>query len=207
MRQLQQKQDLESVLESALQQNFFVNEDQHAAFSNYLKDSSLAIDVWDGEGQKHHGTGRLQLSKLLRQGQPKKIVAQEVDLFEPQLNSFVGSLQVLLTNEGKQTDQTLNSKSIEQSTRKLNRDQIPASAPSKSKKVYSKPLEQVDTEKAFTNAATDYVPYANDISEEARKKLRIARLRQQNATTELNPQILNDAEASDWAKTQTLKQI
>jgi len=38
-------------------------------------------------------------------------------------------------------------------------------------------LEQVETEKALTNAATDYVPFANDISEEARKKLRIARLR------------------------------
>jgi len=38
-------------------------------------------------------------------------------------------------------------------------------------------LEQVETEKALTSAATDYVPFANDISEEARKKLRIARLR------------------------------
>ncbi len=28
------------------------------------------------------------------------------------------------------------------------------------------------------SAATDYVPYANDISEEARKKLRVDRLRQ-----------------------------
>jgi hypothetical protein len=63
---------------------------------------------------------------------------------------------------------------------------MPASAPSKSKKIYSKPLDQVDTEKALASAATDYVPYANDISEEARKKLRVARLRQQTASTELN---------------------
>jgi hypothetical protein len=59
----------------------------------------------------------------------------------------------------------------------------------------------------MANAATDYVPYANDISEEARKKLRVARLRQQTATTELDTQVLNDAEASDWIKHQTLKQI
>lgn len=59
MRQMQQKQDFESVLESALQQTFFITEDQHFAFANYMKDSMLSIDVWDGEGQKHYGTGRL----------------------------------------------------------------------------------------------------------------------------------------------------
>ncbi len=37
----------------------------------------------------------------MRQGQPKKVVAQEIDLFEPMLNAYVGTLQVLLTNEGK----------------------------------------------------------------------------------------------------------
>jgi hypothetical protein len=52
--------------------------------------------------------------------------------------------------------------------------------------VYSKPLEQLETEKALSIAATDYVPYANEISEEARKKLRVTRLRQQTATSELN---------------------
>jgi len=46
---MQQKQDFESILESALKQTFFVPEDQHFAFANYLKDSMLAIDVWDDE--------------------------------------------------------------------------------------------------------------------------------------------------------------
>jgi hypothetical protein len=52
----------------------------------------------------------------------------------------------------------------------------------------------------LASAATDYVPYANEISEEARKKLRVTRLRQQTASSELNALVLNDAEASDWVK-------
>lgn len=50
------------------------------------------------------------------------------------------------------------------------------SLPVKSKKVYSKPLEP--SQSMLMSAATDYVPNANDISEEARKKLRVDRLRQ-----------------------------
>jgi len=52
-----------------------VTEEQQAAFATYLRDQSLAIDVWDGNTQSHYGTGRLNLAKLLRQGQPTKILA------------------------------------------------------------------------------------------------------------------------------------
>jgi hypothetical protein len=56
-------------------------------------------------------------------------------------------------------------------------------------------------------AATEYVPHANDINEEARKKLRVTRLHQSTCTETLNQNILTDKNAGEWAKHQTLKQI
>lgn len=43
----------------------------------------------------------MPLAKLLRQGQPSRVLAQELDLYEPNLNKWVGTLQVLISNEGK----------------------------------------------------------------------------------------------------------
>ena len=43
-------------------------------------------------------------------------------------------------------------------------------------------------------------PLANEVSEEARKKLRLDRHRQQNCTFELSDHVLQDAKAGDWAK-------
>lgn len=57
------------------------------------------------------------------------------------------------------------------------------------------------------SAATDYVPFANQISEEARKKLRVDRLRQSTMNKELSHQVLENANAGEWAKQQTLRQI
>lgn len=72
--------------------------------------------------------------------------------------------------------------------------------PVKSKKVYSKPLQAEETNSLIVSAATEYVPYANEISEEARKQLRVNRLRQATCNYELNAKVLTDAKAGDWAK-------
>lgn len=85
---------------------------------------------------------------------------------------------------------------------------MPASAPSvtpKQKKVYSKPLERTEAEQVLRNTASDWNACDNSTSEEARKKMRVARLRQQ--TAEINTQVINDPEAGQWAKQQSLKQI
>ena len=44
-------------------------------------------------------------------------------------------------------------------------------------------------------------------SELARKRLRIARMKKQAAASEVNAGVLNDPDAFDWQKEQTLKQI
>ena len=49
-----------------------------------------------------YGQARVHMSKLMRQGQPKRVLAQELDLYEPNLNKWVGSLKVLVNNEGRQ---------------------------------------------------------------------------------------------------------
>lgn len=53
------------------------------------------------------------------------------------------------------------------------------------------------------SAATDYLPFANEVSEEVRKKLRVTRLKQTIPLAE----ILSADETSEWAKHQALKQI
>lgn len=114
----------------------------------------------------------------MRQGQPKRVLAQELDLYEPSLNKWVGSLQVLISNEGRQASED-REKVFENET--LTREQQPASAPSvqtKHKKVYSKPLQSADADQVLRETATDYFPMNNSLSEEARKRLRVSRLKQ-----------------------------
>jgi hypothetical protein len=70
------------------------------------------------------------------------VLAQELDVYEPTLNKWVGSLQVLFTNEGKKAADGF-AKSAASFETQLNRERMPASAPSatpKQKKVYSKPI-------------------------------------------------------------------
>ena len=73
----------------------------------------------------------------------------------------------------------------------------------KSKKVYSRPIDQTDAHQMMRSAATDYVPFANEVSEEVRKKLRVTRLKQTIPLAE----VLSADDTSDWAKHQALKQI
>lgn len=53
------------------------------------------------------------------------------------------------------------------------------------------------------SSATDYVPFSNQISEEARKRLRVQRLHQ--SKKEDYQSKVDDLEKSEWAKTQSLK--
>lgn len=44
---------------------------------------------------------------------PSKVCAAEIELFEPNLNQYVGTLQVMMTNEGRQANQDKRARSIE----------------------------------------------------------------------------------------------
>jgi hypothetical protein len=95
---------------------------------------------------------------------------------------------------------------------------MPASAPSASKrsykKVYSKPVDQtVVQDSRLKQIATEY-DYGGDVgglskvtSEEARKKLRIDRLRAEQLNKECNPSIVSNKDSINWQKEQELKKI
>jgi hypothetical protein len=67
-------------------------------------------------------------------------------LFEPTLNQYVGTLQVLMTNEGRQTTQDKRNRSIESRketrTSSIERKTMTQPEQQKSKKVYSKPSNE-----------------------------------------------------------------
>lgn len=125
------------------------------------------------------------------------------------MNQYVGSLQVLLTNEGRKPAQVSKEVIENQGVSRAVHTSLDGRAPAKkSKKVYSKPLAAtLPSTSADKQPAASVVPYANEISEDARKQLRIQRLRQQNAQQNLDPSVINQENADSWAKMEALKQI
>ena len=67
------------------------NLQEHAKFAQYLKESVLQIQVWDGDAEQTlYGTAQIPLARLLRQGQPTIVVPQILNLYEPTFNAWVG---------------------------------------------------------------------------------------------------------------------
>ena len=52
--------------------------DEDFEFSKYLKDRILSIDIFDADSIMHFGTAKMQLSKVMRQGE--KIISKGFDL-------------------------------------------------------------------------------------------------------------------------------
>ena len=77
---------------------------EHEKFAKYLKEQILSIDVWSGEDETYYGTARVPLFRLLRQGQPQNVQAFQLDLYEQNLNLWVGQLKLHITNQGKRVD-------------------------------------------------------------------------------------------------------
>jgi hypothetical protein len=102
-----------------------------------------------------------------------------VDLFEPSQNNYAGSLQIQVTNEGRVPK-----------PKETPKVQTTSRAAVKCKKVYSKPTEPRETNVLLRSVATSYVPNENQISEEARKKLRISRMREQASDQGANSRVL-----------------
>lgn len=62
----QSKPDLEVVMDSALKQVYEIPAHQHSTFTDFLKDQSLTIEVWDADSQVNYGFSRVSLNRLLR---------------------------------------------------------------------------------------------------------------------------------------------
>ena len=183
-----------------------------------------------------YGTARVPLYRLLRQGQPSNVQSFQLDLYEQNLNMWVGQLMLQITNQGKRVDledmvkspKGGNSKIPGDSPLKTSNDPSMGksglfSANRPTKKIKSRPLDQpagkkekhtqmetllktIGTEFDYKNTGEKGSVLAAD-SELARKRLRIARLKKQTAVTEVDAGVLNDPDAFDWQKEQALKQI
>ena len=75
---------------------------EHMNLARYLKDRILTVDLWNGESLMHFGTCKVPMAAFMRQSAPSKVVAQEYDICEPEYGQNVGSLQLLVTNQGRQ---------------------------------------------------------------------------------------------------------
>ena len=76
--------------------------DDYMNLARYLKERILTVDVWNGESLMHYGTCKVPMAAFMRQSAPSKVVAQEYDMCEPEFGQNVGSLQLLVTNQGRQ---------------------------------------------------------------------------------------------------------
>lgn len=175
--------------------------DEHMQFARYLKDRVLTVDLWNGDSLMHFGTCKVPLNAFMRQGEPSKVVAQEYDVCEPEFGSNVGALQLLITNEGRKIP------ALNISPDKNNNHRH-------KKKVLSKPidtLQQIIQSEQTLATAYEYTKQTQSTmlqSEEARKKLRVDRLKKNTANFEISSSMsLNNPQASEWDKMASLKHI
>ena len=175
--------------------------DEHMQFARYLKDRVLTVELWNGDSLMHFGTCKVPLNAFMRQGEPSKVVAQEYDVCEPEFGSNVGALQLLITNEGRKIP------ALNISPDKNNNHRH-------KKKVLSKPidtLQQIIQSEQTLATAYEYTKQTQSTmlqSEEARKKLRVDRLKKNTANFEISSSMsLNNPQASEWDKMASLKHI
>lgn len=93
---------LEQILDRTICDQFHVEAHDHLSFVSYLNQHEMQIDVWDAETLVVYASGKLNMQSSLRQGKATQVVATDIELREPRSNKFIGQLQVVLTNEGRQ---------------------------------------------------------------------------------------------------------
>ena len=165
---------------------------------------------------------------MLRQGQPSNVQSFQLDLYEPNMNMWVGQLLLQITNQGKRVDLEDMVKSPKGASGKIPDDsplkkkghslmgshmaQFSQNRPTK--KVKSRPLDQPASQKdrqtqmesllKTIGTEFDYKGEQSSVlacdSEQARKRLRIARMKKQSAAVEVDCGVLNDPDAFDWQK-------
>ena len=140
-----EKVQVEKLLDLALEKTFEVPAGDHTTFVNFMRNSVLTVDCWDADSQVNYGFARVPLCKLLRQGEPSRVLAQEIDILEPNQNGWVGSLQMLIANEGKRESDIYSGKTEQYETAHTTPEPNSLFTPishKKSKKVYSTPLSR-----------------------------------------------------------------
>lgn len=140
--------------------------------AQYLKERILSIDIFDGESRMHFGTCKVPLQQIMRQGRNVVSKGLDCEIFEAQHGYSVGTLQLLLTNQGYQAS---NPKALEEHHKRVQPNQGHSKSRFK-KKVASNPIN-IENEGSYMNhLKTQLVSHTAD-DEEARKRLRIERLK------------------------------
>ena len=75
--------------------------------ARYMRDQLLTIDIYDADSRFLFATAKLPLFELLRQQMSHVVRAKEIEASAPDSAEFRCSLQVIMSNQGKQDKQQL----------------------------------------------------------------------------------------------------
>ena len=77
-------------------------ENEHMNLARYMKDQYLTIDIYDADSKFIFATAKLPMFELLRQQMSHVVRAKEIEASAPDSAEFRCSIQVIMSNQGKQ---------------------------------------------------------------------------------------------------------
>ena len=80
---------------------------ENMSLARYMRDQILTIDIYDADSRFLFATAKLPLFELLRQQMSHVVRAKEIEASAPDSPEFRCSLQVIMSNQGKQDRQQL----------------------------------------------------------------------------------------------------
>ena len=75
---------------------------ENMVLARYMRDQLLTIDIYDADSRFLFATAKLPLFELLRQQMSHVVRAKEIEASAPDSAEFRCSLQVIMSNQGKQ---------------------------------------------------------------------------------------------------------
>ncbi len=82
-------------------------QDEHMKLASYMRDSILTIDIYDADSQFIFATAKLPMFELLRQKMSNVVRAKEIEAAAPDSADFRASIQVIMSNMGRQYKEQL----------------------------------------------------------------------------------------------------
>ena len=77
-------------------------ENEHMNLARYMRDQYLTIDIYDADSKFIFATAKLPMFELLRQQMSHVVRAKEIEASAPDSADFRCSIQVIMSNQGKQ---------------------------------------------------------------------------------------------------------
>ena len=76
--------------------------DEHMKLARYMKEQLLTIEIYDADTRFHFATAKLPLYELLRQQSSHQVRSKEVEAAAPDSAEFRASIQIIMSNKGRQ---------------------------------------------------------------------------------------------------------